>query len=57
MTTSNEFKKFASDCVRYATETKSAEDQKSFLELARDWHFAAITADAVEKQLSVGLAS
>jgi hypothetical protein len=41
-----------SDCVRYAAETKSAEDQK-FLELARDWHFAAIATDAVERQLSI----
>jgi hypothetical protein len=49
MITSREYRQFARECTKWAVETDTDEDRKSFLALARDWTFAAMAADSVEK--------
>ena len=50
MITSREYRLFARKCTKWAVETDTAEARKSFLALAKDWTFAALAADRVEKQ-------
>jgi hypothetical protein len=51
MITSREYRQFARECAKWAVETDTDEDRKSFLALARDWTFAAMATDrATEKQ-------
>jgi hypothetical protein len=50
MITSHEYRQFARACVEWAVETDTDEDRKSFLALAKDWTFAAMAIDRVEKQ-------
>jgi hypothetical protein len=42
MITSREYRQFARECAKWATETDADEDRISFLALAKDWTFAAI---------------
>ena len=41
-TTAKEYREFAAECLRWATEVDSEEDRKSFLDMARDWTLAAM---------------
>jgi hypothetical protein len=50
MITSREYRQFASECTKWAVETDTEETRKSFLVLAKDWTFAAMATDRVEKQ-------
>ena len=50
MITSREYRQFARECAKWAVETDTIEARKSFLALAKDWAFAALAADRVEKQ-------
>jgi hypothetical protein len=51
MITSSEYRKFAHECTRWAVETDTEENRKSFLALAKDWTFAAMATDRIaEKQ-------
>jgi hypothetical protein len=51
MITAREYRQFARECAKWAVETDTDEDRKSFLALAKDWTFAAVAADhAAEKQ-------
>jgi hypothetical protein len=51
MITSKEYQQFARECTKWAVETDTEEDRKSFLALAKDWTFAAMATDRVtEKQ-------
>jgi hypothetical protein len=50
VTTSREYRQFARECAKWAAETKTDETQNAFLDLARDWTFAALALDRVEKQ-------
>jgi hypothetical protein len=50
MITSREYRQFARECTKWAIETDTEEDRKSFLALAKDWTFAATATDRVEKQ-------
>jgi hypothetical protein len=45
MITSREYRQFASECTKWADETDTSEARKAFLELARDWIFAALLLD------------
>jgi hypothetical protein len=50
MLTAREYRQFARECTRWAVETDTEETRKSFLALAKDWTFAAMSIDRVEKQ-------
>jgi hypothetical protein len=50
MITSREYRQFARDCTKWALETDTEEDRKSFLALAKDWTFAAMATERVAKQ-------
>jgi hypothetical protein len=41
-TTATEYRDFAAECLRWATEVDSEDDRKSFLDMARDWTLAAM---------------
>ena len=47
MTTAQEYRKFAEECLRWAAEADTEEDRNSFLELARDWTLAALRVEGV----------
>jgi hypothetical protein len=47
MITSSEYRQFARECAKWAVETNTDEDRKSFLALAKDWTFAAMATDRV----------
>ena len=42
MATAIEFRQFASECLRWATEVDNEKDRQSFLDMARDWTLAAM---------------
>jgi hypothetical protein len=50
MITSREYRQLARKCTKWAVETDTAEARKSLLALAKDWTFAALAADRLEKQ-------
>jgi hypothetical protein len=50
MITSREYRQFARECAKWAIETDTDEDRKSFIALARDWTFAAMATDRVGKR-------
>jgi hypothetical protein len=52
--TSSGYWQFARVCFKWAVETDTDEDRKSFLALAKDWTFAAMAADRTEKQEQQG---
>jgi hypothetical protein len=41
-TTAKEYREFAAECIRWATEVDSEDDRNSFLDMARDWTLAAM---------------
>jgi hypothetical protein len=55
MTTSREYRQFARECTKWAEETDTKEARKAFLDLARDWSFAALAVDRVEKETAESL--
>jgi hypothetical protein len=50
MTTSREYRQFARKCTKWADETDTKEAREAFLDLARDWSFAALTVDRIGKE-------
>jgi hypothetical protein len=54
MITSSQYRQFARECTKWAVETETEEDRKSFLTLAKDWTFAAMATDRVEKKKTDG---
>lgn len=46
MATVSEYKQYANECLRWATEAKTEEDRKALLDLARYWTLAAIRLEA-----------
>ena len=44
-TTAKEYREFAAECLRWATEVDSEDDRKSFLDMARDWTLAAMRVE------------
>ena len=48
MTTSHEYRQFTRECAKWADETDTNETRKAFLDLARDWSFAALTVEQEE---------
>jgi hypothetical protein len=45
MTTANEYRQFAKECLRLADEAKTAELRQAFLDMARDWTVVAFRAE------------
>jgi hypothetical protein len=43
----SEYRHFANECLRWATEAETEDDRKAFLELARDWTLAALQLEGV----------
>jgi hypothetical protein len=41
-TTAQQYREFAAECLRWATEVQTEEDRQSFLDMARDWTLAAM---------------
>jgi hypothetical protein len=57
MATAKEYREFAAECLRWATEVDSEQDRQSFLDMARDWTLAAMRPEGIlipdsEQQLS-----
>ena len=42
MTTPNEFREYATECLQWAKEAETDEQRQSFLDMARDWTLAAL---------------
>ena len=47
MATANEYRQFANECLRWATEVETEDDRKAFLDLARDWTLAALRLEGI----------
>ena len=47
MTTASEYRKFADECLRWATEAETEEFKTAFLQMARDWTLAAMRVEGV----------
>jgi hypothetical protein len=47
MATAEEYKQFAKECLRWATEAETDDDRNALLEMARDWTLAALRLDGV----------
>jgi hypothetical protein len=45
-TTAKEYREFAAECLRWATEV-AEDEQKAFLDLARDWTLAAMRLEGL----------
>lgn len=41
MATASEYRQFAKECLRWATEAETEEFRQAFLDMARDWTLAA----------------
>jgi hypothetical protein len=47
MTTATEYRQFATECLRWATETDTEEMRDAFLKMARDWSLAAMRLEGL----------
>jgi hypothetical protein len=47
MATPAQYRHFARECLKWATEADSDELRDSFLRMARDWEAAALAADGI----------
>jgi hypothetical protein len=50
MTTPHEYRQFARQCTKWATETETDDARNAFLDLACDWTFAALCLDRGDKE-------
>jgi hypothetical protein len=41
-TTAQQYREFAAECLRWATEVQTENDRQSFLDMARNWTLAAM---------------
>jgi hypothetical protein len=61
MTTADEFREFARECLQWADEAETDDQRQSFLDMARDWTLAAFRLEGLvspgqEGQLQAGMA-
>ena len=42
MTTAEEYRQYANECLRFADEAKTDDQRQAFLDMARDWTLAAM---------------
>ena len=47
MATVSEYKQYANECLRWATEAETEEDRKALFDLARYWTLAALRLEGV----------
>jgi hypothetical protein len=47
MATVSEYRQFAAECLRWATEAETEDMRKAFLDMARDWTLAALRLEGV----------
>ena len=47
MATVSEYRQFANECLRWATEAETEEERNAFLQMARDWTLAALRLEGV----------
>jgi hypothetical protein len=47
MTTAKEYREFATECLRWATEVEAKDDRQAFLDMARDWTLAAMRPEGL----------
>ena len=47
MTTPQEYRKFADECLRWATEAETDEFKDAFIQMARDWTLVAMRLEGV----------
>jgi hypothetical protein len=47
MATAKEYRQFAVECLRWATEADTEQDRAALLELARDWTMAAMRLEGL----------
>jgi len=47
MATAQDYRKFAEECLRWATEAETEEFKDAFLQMARDWTLAAMRLEGV----------
>jgi hypothetical protein len=47
MTTAQEYRKFADECLRWADEAETEEFRNAFIQMARDWTLAALRLDGL----------
>ena len=47
MTTAQEYREFATECLRSATEVEARDCQQAFLDMARDWTLAAMRLEGL----------
>jgi hypothetical protein len=45
MTTADEFREYAKECLQWADEAETDDQRQSFLDMARDWTLAAMRLD------------
>ena len=49
MTTVDEYRRFAEECLKWATEADTEEFRQSFLSMARDWTLAAMRLEGTNQ--------
>jgi hypothetical protein len=54
MTTAQEYRKFADECLRWADEAATEEFRNAFIQMARDWTLAALRLDGLSVPPQVG---
>jgi hypothetical protein len=47
MAKADEYRKFAAECLRWATEVEAEDDRQALLDMARNWTFAALRLEGV----------
>jgi len=47
MTTAQEYRNFADECLRWADEAETEEFRNAFMQMARDWTLAALRLDGL----------
>jgi hypothetical protein len=47
MTTAKEYREFATECLRWATEVEAMDHRQAFLAMARDWTLAAMRLEGL----------
>jgi hypothetical protein len=47
MTTADEFREYAKECLQWADEAETGDQRQSFLDMARDWTLAALRLEGM----------
>jgi hypothetical protein len=47
MTTADEYRDYAKECLQWAEEAETDDERQSFLDMARDWTLAALRLEGI----------